>query len=70
MKFNVSGEIKDSKIPDREAAYLELIRISSGGSPCLESRPGLIQRLENRGEATFDFEFIGYRPFVIEGIKY
>lgn len=66
MLFKLSGAIIDAKtLKKREAAYYKLMRRLSGGVPCLEGTSKLLKEIANRGEPTFDFEFIGFRPFEI-----
>jgi hypothetical protein len=69
MEFNLSGVRAETYIFEkREAAYHELMRRISG-HPVLEQDPVFIDRIADRGEPQFDFEFVGFRPFGIEGIK-
>jgi hypothetical protein len=70
MKFNLSGVAAETHILEkREVAYHQFLQRICGGSPALEQTPGLIERFADRGEAAFDYEFVGFRPFRIESIR-
>jgi hypothetical protein len=58
MDLKIKSTNPEESSDERRAAYLELLRILTGGSPCLQVSRGLKEFLESRGHREFEIERI------------